>query len=454
MNIKTKLSLRFTFLVLSILVFFAFLVYYFSFTSQRAKFRENLIIQAQNTAILLINVEGVDSVLLNKIQETTRLLEGQEVALTNAANEIIYQYRIKDLNNNYLKYLARNKPPLYFFKVNNKEGVSYRHESKRQVYRVFVLAYDRRGAENLKELREILFWSILFSTWICISVSYFFSRLAMKPISRIVSEVQGINYSKLDKRLKEGKAKDEIEQLAVTFNQMLDRLEKIFRGQDQFVSNASHELRTPLAIMMAESDYILNRESSREELISHISGINRDLKKINRLITGLLELTQLENQSMVKFSEIRTDELLLDVIRQIKGKFPDRKILPEVHYPEKESDLMITGNAGLLATVFMNLLENACKFSSGEITVKLTPAPGELTITFQDQGIGIPESEIRDVVKPFTRGSNAKHIVGSGIGLSLVARILELHHADFNLNSAPGKGTTVYLVFKNSGEKT
>jgi len=213
-------------------------------------------------------------------------------------------------------------------------------------------------------------------------------------------------------------------------------------------------LRTPLAIMMAESDYILNRESSREELISHISGINRDLKKINRLITGLLELTQLENQSMVKFSEIRTDELLLDVIRQIKGKFPARKILPEVHYPAKESDLMITGNAGLLATVFMNLLENACKFSSGEITVKLTPAPGELTITFQDQGIGIPESEIRDVVKPFTRGSNAKHIVGSGIGLSLVARILELHHADFNLNSAPGKGTTVYLVFKNSGEKT
>ncbi|MCK7539993.1 MAG: ATP-binding protein [Marinilabiliales bacterium] len=69
---------------------------------------------------------------------------------------------------------------------------------------------------------------------------------------------------------------------------------------------------------------------------------------------------------------------------------------------------------GLLTTVFMNLLENACKFSSGEIIVKLIPAPGELTITFQDQGIGIPESEIRDVVKPFTRGSNAKHIVRIG----------------------------------------
>jgi signal transduction histidine kinase len=451
MNIKTKLSIRFTILVLSILLFFSFLVYYFSYTSHRAKFRENLIIQAQNTAILLINVEEVDSVLLNKIQETTRLLEAQEIVLTNSANEIIYQYRIHDLSNAFIQDHSGDKSPLFFFSLGRKEGVSYRHESKRQVYRVFVLAFDRRGAENLDELRKILFWSILFSTWICISASYFFSRLAMKPISRIVAEVQGISYSKLNKRLKEGKGKDEIEQLAVTFNLMLSRLEQVFRSQDQFVSNASHELRTPLAIMMAETDYILNRDTTREELITHFSGINRDLQKLNRLISGLLELTQLENETRVSFSEVRIDELLLEVIRQNKAKFPDRKLIPDFQYPETENELIINANYGLLTTVFMNLIENACKFSNGDVEVSLIPSPGLLTISVRDSGIGIPETEIRDVFKPFTRGSNAKHIGGSGIGLSLVARIAELHGVEIEAESSVGQGTTIRLIFKKTG---
>ncbi|HPT30339.1 MAG TPA: HAMP domain-containing sensor histidine kinase [Prolixibacteraceae bacterium] len=453
MNIKTKLSIRFTILVLSILLFFSILVYYFSYTSHRTKFRENLIIQAQNTAILLINVVEVDSVLLNKIQETTRLLEGQEIVITNSARDIIYQYRIHDLNEGFVQSHSADKSPMYFFTLGNKVGVSYRHELKRQVYRVFVLAFDRQGYENLRELKRILFWSILFSTWICISASYWFSRLAMKPIAQIVTEVQGINYTKLNKRLKEGKGKDEIEQLAVTFNQLLSRLEQVFRSQDQFVSNASHELRTPLAVMMAETDYILNRESTKEELNAHIKGMNRDLQKLNRLISGLLELTQLENETQVVFSEIRMDELLLEVIRLNKVKFPDRKIIPVFHYPETENDLIINGNTGLLTTVFMNLIENACKFSTGEVEVSLYPVPGMLSISVRDSGIGIPEGEIRDVFKPFKRGSNAKQIAGSGIGLSLVARIAELHNADIEVNSSAGQGTTFRMHFKKRDEK-
>jgi signal transduction histidine kinase len=271
----------------------------------------------------------------------------------------------------------------------------------------------------------------------------------MKPISRIVSEVKEISHTRLNRRLKEGKGKDEIEQLAVTFNRMLSQLEQVFRSQDQFVSNASHELRTPLAVMMAESDYILNRESSREDLIAHISGINKDLQKLNHMITGLLELTWLEKGEAIRFTRIRGDELLLDAIQQIRGKFPDRKVKPTIEYSENENDLMIRGNQGLLLTVFLNLLENAFKFSTDDVSVKLALFAEGMTITISDQGIGIPEEEIQEIFKPFIRGSNVRHIPGSGIGLSIVYRIVQLHGGDLKITSSAGKGTAVELIFKN-----
>jgi hypothetical protein len=90
MNIKTRLSIQFTFVVIGILIFFSALVYYFSYTSQRSKFREDLLEKAQNTAILLINVEGIDSTLLKKIHQTIWAFSEEEIALTDSANNIIY----------------------------------------------------------------------------------------------------------------------------------------------------------------------------------------------------------------------------------------------------------------------------------------------------------------------------------------------------------------------------
>jgi len=447
MNIKTKLSLQFTLLVVGILLFFSFLIYYFSYTSRSARFRDNLLVQAQNTAILLINVEEVDSTLLRKIQNTTRLLEQQEIVITNSSDRILYSYRQSELKNSVLKRYNYNIDPL-FFTLGEKDGVSYRHIAKGEVYHVFVLAYDGYRSENLLELRKILLWSILFSIWLCISASYFFSRVAMKPISKIISDIKNINSAKLSNRLAEGKGKDEIEQLAVTFNQMLEKLEQVFRSQDEFVANASHELRTPLAVMIAESDYMLSRKHNTEELVTYISGIKNDLRKLNQLVTGLLELAYLENGNNVKLTELRVDELLLNAIHQSKTKFPERKIKPEFYYSENESDLMIHGNSGLLMTVFLNLIENACKFSSSDVEVRLTHSTEDLTVFIIDQGIGIPEAEIDQVLKPFARGSNAKHIGGSGIGLSIVAKIMELHYARLKIKSEQGKGTTIDLIFK------
>ncbi|MFA5327600.1 MAG: HAMP domain-containing sensor histidine kinase [Prolixibacteraceae bacterium] len=449
MNIKTRLSVEFSLLVFGILIFFSVLVYYFSYSSQRAKFRESLMQMAENTAILLINVEEVDSTLLKIIHQTTRSFEQEEIAITDEENTIIYSNKLLDLSPEILRGNTKLPNP-YYFSIGEKDGVIYEHKTDSQLHRVFVLAYDQYRHENLSDLRNILLWSILFSVWLSVTASYFFSKRAIKPISEIIAKVKEINSSKLNSRLYEGNRKDEIEQLAITFNEMLSDLELVFKSQDEFVSNASHELRTPLAIMIAESDYILSRLRNPEEYARHISGLTDDLRKLNQLINSLLELAHLNRDNSIHQSVIRVDELIFNSIQDIKTKYPGRKILPKIEYSENEQDLFITGNAGLLEIAFKNLIDNACKFSNDDVHIAVSFTDEQVIVAFSDRGIGIPDSEIKRIFKAFNRGTNAKFIGGFGIGLSLVAKIVELHHAEFNVSSVENKGTSTELKFKKA----
>lgn len=447
MNIKTRLSLQFTVVVFGILVFFSVLVYYFSFTSQRSKFRDNLLEKAQNTAILSINIEEIDSTLLKKIHQTTRSFEAEEIAITNESNKLLYSNKTKLLSEENLISHTYNSRVAYF-SIREKDGVSYKHQSNNQFYHVFVLAHDTYRAENIRELKIILLWSILISVWLSVTASYFFSKSAIKPISNIIAKVKQINSSKLSSRLDEGKRQDEIEQLAITFNRMLSDLEKAFKSQDEFVSNASHELRTPLAIMIAESDYILSRTRSTAEYTAHISGLIEDLRKMNTLINSLLELAHLSGHKNIQMTDLRIDELIFNAIQSTKAKYPGRKIMPKIEYPDNENDLIIYGNQGLLDIALKNLFENACKFSSGDVEVKISLVGEEIKVCIADHGVGIPEDQIGNIFNAFNRSTNVKYIGGFGIGLSIVARIMKLHAVEIKVTSLINQGTQFELLFK------
>jgi signal transduction histidine kinase len=446
MNIKTRLSLQFTVVVFGILVFFSILVYYFSFTSQRSKFRDNLLEKAQNTAILSISTVEIDSTLLKKIHQTTRSFEAEEIAITNESNKLLYSNKTDLLTADNLISHTYNSRTAYFT-IGKKDGVSYKHQANNQFYHVFVLAHDSYRAENVRELKVILLWSILISLWVSVTAAYFFSRSAIRPISNIITKVKEINSSRLSNRLDEGKRQDEIEQLAITFNRMLSDLEKAFKSQDEFVSNASHELRTPLAIMIAESDYILSRIRNTEEYTTHISGLIEDLRKMNTLINSLLELAHLSGHQNIQMTDLRIDELIFNAIQSTKSKYPGRKIMPKIEYPDNENDLIIYGNQGLLDIALKNLFENACKFSSGDVEVKISTVDQVISVCITDQGVGIPEDQIGNIFNAFNRSTNVKYIGGFGIGLSIVARIMKLHSVEINVTSTINQGTNFELLF-------
>jgi two-component system, OmpR family, sensor histidine kinase ArlS len=449
MNIKTKLSFKFALLVFAILLFFSFLVFYFSFTTQRAKFRDNLLNQAQNNAILLINVAEVDSTLLIKIQQTTKSLEEEEIAIANSKNQIIYSYRLDYLKEKNLTNLPVTLQP-QFFSLGKKEGVNYTHRFNDQIYHVIVVAYNKFGEEYQQELRTFLFWCVLFGIWLAVSVSYFFSRSAMKPISRIISSVKEINSAKLSSRLDAGHGKDEIEQLAMTFNEMLSELEQAFRSQDEFVSNASHELRTPLAVMIAESDYVISRNMDREDYLNHISSLVKDLRKMNQHINGLLELAHLNRNNNIQFTKLSIDEPVINAVQFVKTKYPGRKISLNIEYPENADNFLINGNSELTEIALRNLIDNALKFSDNDIRINVSEKDRFIYIGIYDQGIGIPKEEIQQILKPFERGSNVRFKGGYGIGLSIVKRIMEIHECEIHITSEENVGTCFELIFKKN----
>jgi signal transduction histidine kinase len=447
MNIKTRLSFQFTFIIAGILLVFSVLTYYFFYTSQLSKFREDLLDTAKNTAILLINVVEVDSSLLKKIHQSTISWENQEIALTDSSLNMIYANNIQYLSNKAIKLNSEVKKD-HFFSVAEKDGVCYIHHYNHKSYYVFVMAFDHARIENLSGLRGILFWCILFTIWLSVILSYLFSKKAIQPISHIISSVKAINSSRLNNRLNEGNRKDEIDQLAMTFNEMLTKLETAFKNQKDFVSNASHELRTPLTVMVGETDYILSRERKKEEYVKYISGICIDLKELNILLNSLLELAQINKDNNIQLSGVRIDEIIYNAIHQVKTKYKGRKILPKIVYPENETDLQINGNSGLLTIAFRNLIDNACKFSNEDIIIEIQIIDKFLKINISDKGIGIPSNELANIFSPFKRASNVKFKSGYGIGLSLVDRIIELHDASINVYSVENEGTLFEVHFK------
>ena len=136
------------------------------------------------------------------------------------------------------------------------------------------------------------------------------------------------------------------------------------------------------------------------------------------------------------------------MFRELLHSFPEYKI--NIHFeilPDDELDLEITGNEQLLKTAILNLIDNACKFSSDkQVSVFLKITTDNIMLNFKDNGIGIPVAEMSQIFEPFYRGSNAKNISGHGLGLSLTKKIIELHHGFVRFSSQINHGTSAEII--------
>lgn len=270
----------------------------------------------------------------------------------------------------------------------------------------------------------------------------------LRPIRKISETAEEIgNGSDLKKRIDVGEGEDELHQLAAGFNGMFERLDQAFEIEKQFTSDASHELRTPVAVILTQCELMLEEEKKPEEYRHALKVIERQSRKMSKLIQDLLMYTRLEmktdkyQKEMVSFSKIVTSVCEDMILIRKSGITLTSQV---------QEDVICFGNHILLTRLLINLISNAYRYGkeNGHIWVKLEKTASEVRLSVEDDGIGIAPEEQEKIFRRFYQVDSSRTGEGTGLGLSMVKQIAEFHGGTVTVESVPGKGSIfTFLMF-------
>ena len=441
MNIRTRLTVLFVLLVASIMLLFTVSVYYLYDQFREQEFHQRLEEKAFTTVRLREDVGEVP-------QADLPVLVDEQVTIYNNRGVVVYnQHKQRPRFPITARFLSKiTLRQTQYTRIGDLEAVGVRHlNTKGEPLLIVASGNDRYGLTKLDRLREILVFGWSLSLIIVGIAGYLFATDALRPIAELIGQANAISATNIHQRLRVGRQRDELADLARTFNDLLTRLEEAFVLQKSFVSHASHELRTPLTVMMGQIEVTRLQARSTNEYEITLDGLLDEVKNMIRLVNGLLELAHASADAVtVTHQPVRIDELLWQAQSQLVNKNHDYQIdIDFDNLPDREEELVVIGEESLLQTAFQNLMENGCKYSPDKrVSVRISFERGQVRITFSDQGYGISEADLPHIFEPFYRSEITMTIKGHGIGLALTQRIIELHRGSISVESTVGQGTT------------
>ncbi len=272
---------------------------------------------------------------------------------------------------------------------------------------------------------------------------------AMRPVATITHAARNISESDLNRRLNM-RGRDELAELAGTFDDMLGRLQAAFDRQRRFVADASHELRTPLTIVNLEVGRALSNRRSVAEYQRTLQVVDAEGERMTRLVNDLMTLARMDSgQAILQFEELDLSDVALEAVERMSALAEHRHIKLETgEFPE----LQIRGDRQYLIQMISNLIENGIKYSGLDQTVRVEISGSKNTASLRvsDTGPGIPPEHLSRLFDRFYRVDTARSQnsdddsapTGSGLGLSIVNWIVEAHNGKINVESKVNEGTT------------
>lgn len=448
MKIQLQITLLFTLLCLSVIVMLSITVYFFANERAFQDFYTRLELRAVIAS--KVNFESNE-----QSQETYENLRKQHLQRLPAEEEFVI--RIDTLERIRNTSLYRSTGQHFFLEAQTTGKASMRrdfqffeaivHQTDHGNYLIIVSAINPYAQDFLHELSNILLIVCIISAIVVFSIGILFSKQVLAPIRNITRKVNNISVTSLHERLEERSGKDEISFLVITFNDMLSRLETAFETQNNFVSNASHELNTPLTAIIGEADFALLRQRDPGEYRRSLQVIMSEGEKLQAVIRGLLELAQSGFSDKLVYEDVKVEELLHNSLRVTRGVYPHCPVILDLSlHQESRMGLVIKGNAQLFELAISNVLLNAYKYSGEKpVTCALAASSTHAVIIISDNGIGIPENEIKHIFDPFFRASNTKKTLGYGIGLPLARNIIQLYKGSIEISSIENVGTEVVV---------
>lgn len=453
MQIRTRLTLQFTFLVSTIVLLSFFAIYFFTERFTERDFYRRLRERAITSAILLIKVDQVDTAILKVIDRAKRdNLFRESIHVYDHTGKEIYssgdtaKLQVTRTLFQEVSDGGEKKKEVGEFTV---AGIPFKDRGKDYV--IIASAEDVNGFNKLVDLRRLLAGLFIIVVILVSFSGWIYAGRALRPIQKIIKDVQNISPQNLGQRLEENPHPDEMGKLIMIFNELLARIENAFQLQKMFVSNVSHELKNPLTNITSQLEVTLLNERDKKEYRETIESVLEDIRELNFLSNSLLDLARLTRESdSFTMSRVRLDEILWEVREDVGAIDPLYRIEVNIEdMPEDEGRLYVEGNPYLLKTAFRNIIENACKFSENRrAQVVLTFLDNDLVVRVADEGPGIEAKDLENVFQPFFRTDATSKIKGYGIGLSLSQRIISIHKGRIAVESAQGKGTQVTVVLE------
>lgn len=454
MTLKNRFSLVFSLLFSVVLATILLVVYYLFANFRKEEFRDRLSEKAQTTARLLLEVKEVNNELLRIIdRNTVRNLYGEQILIFDDRMELIYKTGEKATPVHWsradLQRIKEHKK--IFTQEQDTDVLGLYYDFENRDYFVLVAAEDRYGNRKLVYLKYLLLGAFVVGTASVWLVSFLVSRRSLAPLERVTRQIREVSGRNLTIRLPHSEAHDEINDLSASFNQMMDRIDRAYSSQKDFTANASHELRTPLARIIAQLENLLREvpetEGSRGAVLRSIA---EDSYLLSDIVTSLLLLSDMDTAKGVNgFKPVRLDEVVFRSAGRLVKSYPRFRLQFEIEQEEgQEISLEVTADETLLTIAVSNLLKNAYLYSTtGHVQCLLREQGGGLQLVIINQG---PVPEVTDTAtlfQTFTRGSNSVNKPGSGIGLSIVNRIVHYHAAAIRYQILPPDSNEVVLTF-------
>jgi signal transduction histidine kinase len=279
---------------------------------------------------------------------------------------------------------------------------------------------------------------------ISVFLGYFTTRKMLSPINKVTEAAREISSSDLGRRLEVSGPDDELKKLALTFNSMLDRLEKSFKRQKQFVSDASHELRTPISVIKGYVDLLDRWGKEKEDVRDEaIDAIKKETDNMKQLMENLLLLARGDDSELKKEEKLFDfNNLVEEVIKEFKVIDSDISLIFE-----DNAKIEFYGDPSLFKQLFRIFLDNAVKFTAknGKIKIKLGRLDKEnFFFSIADNGPGISQSDLPFIFDRFYQGDKSrsrKSNKGSGLGLAIAKQIIDSYNGTIEIESRKKEGT-------------
>lgn len=455
MLIRHRLILWFIFFVTIVLLSFSFYIYY-NYASDREDFffdrLERRVIGTQQLFDPKGSLKGSINTILH--EQVDMVFSGKDSLYYT--NSTVYDYYPTEA----FLDSVRQQGVIEFtyttpYHKREKAGIAITYSvsfepASSKPYVAIVTAFDTEGYQRQESLRDLLIYANLFCIIVVGLFAYFFSIRALYPLDALISQIKKRSTDSLAFRLKDFNPKDEVGTLAISFNELLDKHERLIDNQRAFISQASHELRTPMAAVKGLLETALYYEDDKENSQINQKKAIQELDRLISLSNGLLLLARVENEgNLIHSQKINILDVLMDCVEQMQSKWKQTPLLLTISdgVTLQTRSLEIWGEYSLLSAAITNIIDNACKYShQQEVVISLEMnTESKLRLSIQDKGIGIPAEEINKIFQPLYRATNIGSRTGFGIGLTLAQNIIRLHKGQLSINSKPEEGTEIVI---------